>query len=96
MRRGRRSGRGLTAKEEEQRSLSRQARQLAIRIDEIGAAITERESLSAELEAMFSNPERFEDRTQMEASGERYRILKDEEKSLWEEWERLSLEAEEQ
>ena len=93
-RRGRRSGRGLTVKEEEQRSLSRQARQLAIRIDEISAAITEREALSAELEAMFSNPERFQDRTQMEASGERYRTLKDEEKSLWEEWERLSLEAE--
>ena len=84
----------MTVKEEEQRSLSRRARQLAIRIDEVGAAITEREALSAELEAMFSNPERFEDRTQMEASGERYRILKDEEESLWEEWERLSLEAE--
>ena len=92
--RGRRSRRTLTAKEEQQRALSSQARQLAVRIDEIGAAITEREALTSELEAMFANPERFDDRTQMEASAERYRILKEEEQSLWDEWERSSLEAE--
>ncbi len=92
--RGRRSRRTLTAKEEQQRALSSQARQLAVRIDEIGAAITEREALTSELEAMFANPERFDDRTHMEASAERYRILKEEEQSLWDEWERWSLEAE--
>ena len=93
--RGRRSRRPpLTAKQEEERTLSRQARQLASRIDEIGTAINEREAISSGLEAMFANPDRFEDRIQMEASGERYRILKEEEQSLWEEWERLSLEAE--
>ena len=43
---------------------------------------------------MFANSERFDDRTQLEASGERYRVLKEEEQSLWDEWERLSLEAE--
>ena len=90
----RRSRRPLTAKEEEQRTLSRQARQLAARIDEIGAAITERETLASELEAMFADPERFDDLTQIEASSERYRILKEEEQSLFDEWERLSLEAE--
>ena len=92
--RGRRSRRPLTAREEQQRALGRQARQLAARIDEIGAAINEREILSTELEVMFANPERFDDRTQLEASGERYRVLKEEEQSLWDEWERLSLEAE--
>ena len=92
--RGRRSRRPLTAREEQQRALGRQARQLAARIDEIGAAITERETLSSELEVMFANPERFDDRTQLGASGERYRVLKEEEQSLWDEWERLSLEAE--
>ncbi len=92
--RGRRSRRPLTAKEEQQRALGRQARQLAARIDEIGATINERETLTAELESMFANPERFDDRTQMQASGERYRVLKEEEQSLWDEWERLSLEAE--
>ena len=92
--RGRRSRRPLTAREEQQRALGRQARQLAARIDEIGAAINEREILSTELEVMFANPERFDDRTQLGASGERYRVLKEEEQSLWDEWERLSLEAE--
>ena len=93
--RGRRSGRPLTEKEEEKRTLNRQARRLAARIDEIGAAISERESLRSELETMFSSPEQFEGRAQLEASAERYRVLKEEEQSLWDEWERLSLEAEE-
>ena len=74
--------------------MSRKARQLATRIDEIGAAITEREAVTSELEAMFADPEQFEDRTQLEDTGQRYRILKEEEQSLWDEWERLSLEAE--
>ena len=90
----RRSRRPLTAREEEERALSRKARQLATRIDEIGAAITEREAVTSELEAMFSNPNQFEDRAALEDTGERYRTLKEEEQSLWNEWERLSLEAE--
>ena len=93
-RNGRRHRRILTAEEEEQRVLGRQARKLAARIDEIGTAISERESVSEELEAMFSNPERFDDLSQIESSSERYRILKEEEQFLWDEWERLSLEAE--
>ena len=91
---GRRSRRPLTAEEEQQRALNRQARKLAARIDEIGIAINDKESQSAELEAMFANPERFDDRGQLEATGERYRVLKEEEQSLWDEWERLSEEAE--
>ncbi len=91
---GRRSRRPLTAREEEQRALGRQARKLAARIDEIGAAITERETMTSELEAMFANPDQFDDRTALEASGERYRVLKEEEQSLWAEWEMLSLKAE--
>ena len=74
--------------------MSRQARKLSARIDEIGTAISERESISAELEAMFADPGRFDDLSQIEASSERYRILKEEEQSLWDEWEQLSLEAE--
>ena len=91
---GRRSRRPLTPEEEHQRALSRQARKLAERIDAIGVEITDRETRSAEMEAMFANPERFDDRSQLEATGERYRILKEEEQSLWDEWERLSEEAE--
>ena len=86
--------RPLTAEEEQQRSLSRKARQLAARIDEIGRAIAESEARTSELEAMFSNPEMFGDRDQIETSAERYRVLKEEEQSLWDEWERLTLEAE--
>ena len=93
-RNGRRHRRVLSAEEEEQRALSRQARKLSARIDEIGTAISERESISAELEAMFADPGRFDDLSQIEASSERYRILKEEEQSLWDEWEQLSLEAE--
>ena len=91
---GRRSRRPLTPEEEQQRVLNRQARKLAARIDEIGVEINDKESQSAELEAMFADPERFDDRSQLEATGERYRVLKEEEQSLWDEWERLSEEAE--
>ena len=89
-----RSRRPLSAREAEERALSRKARQLASRIDEIGAAITEREAVTSELEAMFANPEQFDDRSQLEDTGQRYQMLKEEEQSLWDEWERLSLEAE--
>ena len=91
---GRRGRRPLTPEEEQQRALNRQARKLAARIDEIGVAITDRETQSAELEAMFADPEQFDDRNELEATGERYRVLKEEEQSLWDEWERLSEEAE--
>ena len=91
---GRRSRRPLTPEEEQQRALNRQARKLAARIDEIGVAISDRETQSAELEAMFADPEQFDDRDELAATGERYRILKEEEQSLWDEWERLSEEAE--
>ena len=93
--RGRRTGRPLTPREEENRALSRQARKLTARIDEIGAAIAEKEGISSELEGMFSNPEQFSDRAHLEATAERYKVLKSEEQSLWDEWEQLSLEAEE-
>ena len=91
---GRRSRRPLSAREEQRRALSSQSRKLAIQIDEVGAAISEREYFAAELEAMFADPEQSGDWAKLEASGERYRALKDEEQSLWSEWERLSLEAE--
>ena len=67
--------RPLTVEEEQQRVLNSQARKLATRIDEIGAAIAERETLSAQLEVMFAAPEQFDDRDQLEASGEQYRMI---------------------
>ena len=90
----RRSGRPLSAKEDMRRILSGEARKLVKRIEEIDARLVNHEALAAELEVMFASPDQFEDATQLAASGEQYRKLKEEAHSLWEEWERLSLEAE--
>ena len=90
----RRSGRPLASEEELRRSLRSEARKLVIRIDEIEAKLLGHEVRIAELEAMFSSPDQFDDVAQLAAAGEQYRELKAESQSLWEEWERLSLEAE--
>ena len=90
----RRSGRPRTAEEELRRALGREARRLAMRIDEIEAALVAQDARIAQLEALFSSPDQFEDATQLATSGEQYRVLKGEAHSLGEEWERLSLEAE--
>ena len=89
-----RSGRSRSAEEEQRRSLAREARRLEKRIGEINASLSGYEANIAELEAMFSQPSHFEGPTQLASAGERYRVLKEEAGSLWEEWERLSLEAE--
>ena len=90
----RRSGRPLTEEEVQRRALNREARRLKLRIEEVTAALGDCESSIADLEGMFSDPGRFQDQAQIADSAERYRLLKEEEQSLWEEWERLSLEAE--
>ena len=90
----RRSGRPLTEAEEQQRSLNRAARRLAIQIEEISVSLADHETRIAELEAMFSSPDQYAEPAQIAASAELYRVLKEEEQSLWEQWERLSLEAE--
>ena len=90
----RRSGRPLSAQEGEHRTLSKESRRLATRIEKINVELADHESRIAELESMFSRPDQFDDPTQLAASGEQYRVLKEEAQALWEEWERLSLEAE--
>ena len=90
----RRSGRPLTDEEVQRRALSREARRLSVRIDEVSASLAERESRIAELEAKFADPERFEDSAEIAETAEQYRVVKEEEESFFEEWERLSLEAE--
>ena len=91
---GRRSGRPRSAEEELRRALSREARRLATRINEIDATLVALEARIAQLEALFSSPDQFEDASQLATSGEQYRVLKREAQLLLEEWERLSLEAE--
>ena len=88
------SVRPVSAEKEQRRSLSKEARRLATRIKDIDASLADRETRLAELEAMFSSPDRFDGPAQIAASGEQYRVLKEETQSLWEEWEKLSLEAE--
>ena len=90
----RRSGRSLSAEEEQRRSLAREARRLAKRIEAINVSLSSYETNIAELETMFSRPSHFDGPAQLASAGEQYRVLKEEAGSLWEEWERLSLEAE--
>ena len=90
----RRSGRPHNAEEMRRRSLSREARRLANRIEEIDALLSNREARISELEAMFSQPDRSLGPDEFASAGEEYRVLKEEAGSLWDEWERLSVEAE--
>ena len=90
----RRSGRSRSVEEEQRRSLAREARRLARRIEKINALLSGCEAHMAELETMFSKPGQFDGPVQLASAGEQYRVLKEEAGSLWEEWERLSLEAE--
>ena len=90
----RRSGRPRSPEEDQRRSLGREARRLALRIEEIDASLSDREARITELEAMFSRPDRSDGPVHFAAAGKEYRVLKEEAGSLWEEWERLSLEAE--
>lgn len=89
-----RSGRPISTEEEQRRSMGREARRLATRIQETTALLDDKEACIAELEAMFSSPDQFGEAAQIAAAGEQYRVLKEEAQLLWEEWENLSLEAE--
>ena len=90
----RRTGRSRSAEEEQRRSLAREARRLAMRIEEINISLSSCEAHIAKLEVMFSRPSHFDGPDQLALAGERYVVLKEEAGSLWEEWGRLSLEAE--
>ena len=90
----RRSGRPHRAEEELRRTLTKEARRVAARVDEIDAMLVAHEARIAQLEAEFSKPDQFEDPAQLAISGEQYQGLKRQADSLWEEWEKLSLEAE--
>ena len=91
---GRRRGRRLGAEEQLRRDLRKDANRLARQLERVTGSLTDHEARIGELEAMFSNPDPFDDPSKIAASGEEYRLLKEETKSLWEEWERLSLASE--
>ena len=91
----RRSGRPLTEDEEQRRALNREKRRLTSLIDEVTATLSDREDRIAELEVLFSDPDRFQDSADIADSAERYRLLKEEEQAFWQEWEDLTLQVEE-
>ena len=91
---GRRRGRRLGAEEQLRRDLRKDANRLARQLERVTGSLTDHEARIGELEAMFSNPDPFDDPSKIAASGEEYRLLKEETKSLWEEWERLSMASE--
>ena len=78
----------------ERRRLNREARRLSLRIDEVTASLSEKETSIARMEAMFADPDQFSDAEAISDTAEQYRLLKQEEQSCLEEWEMLSLEAE--
>ena len=90
-----RPGRKRSDVEEMRRELTRESKRLLSRVDEINASLETYSTKITKLEKKFANPEKFKDSDQLAASGELYQGLKDEEQTLMNEWERLSLEAEE-
>ncbi len=89
-----RSGKPLSDDEVERRSLTSEARRLALAIERVNATLAEREGRISELEAVFASPDLYKDPARVASSGEEYRALKAEAESLWAEWERLASEAE--
>ena len=89
-----RFGQRISAEEQQRRSLTKEAHRLAMQIEDINVSLLDHETRIADLEAMFSNPDLFDEPAQIVSSGELYRVLKEEVQSLWDEWERLALEAE--
>jgi hypothetical protein len=63
-------------------------------VDEINASLETYGANIAKLEKKFANPEKFKDSDQLAASAEQYKQFKNEEQTLMDEWESLSLEAE--
>ena len=89
-----RSGKPMSDDEVERRSLTSEARRLALAIERVNATLAEREGRISELEAAFARPELYKDPARVASSGEEYRALKAEAETLWAEWERLALAAE--
>ena len=89
-----RNGKSISPEERQRRTLNTESRKLAKQIETINASLTDREARIAQFEEMFSNPDRFADSDQIASTAEQYEVLKGETQALWEEWERLSLEAE--
>ena len=76
------------------RSLYKEARTLATRIEKIDAMLISYETKITRMETLFSDPGQIGNSAQLLELGEQYQIVKNESQCLWKEWERLSLDAE--
>ncbi len=101
---GRAPGRTATARhgrqpagsdEQLQRQLKRRRAELARRIEAVEGKLSKREAELEELEVVFADPELYRDGSKTAASVERHQALKEEIRSLTQEWEELLLAIEE-
>ena len=76
------------------RNLNKEARTIASTIEKIDSVLFDHESKITKMEELFSDPDLIEDKAQLVTLGEQYEELKGKVQSLWEEWEKLSLDAE--
>ena len=85
----------VSGEEEERQALTKESHRLAKRINYITASLNDYEARIADLDTIFADPQLYDDPDRVATLGKQYRTLKTEEKSLWSEWESLSLQAEE-
>ena len=81
--------------EMQRRSLEKEARRLAERIERLTASLGRREARIAELEVMFGSPDLYDEPDKVGSLSREYQELKSEVAELWREWERLSMKSEE-
>jgi ATP-binding cassette subfamily F protein 3 len=87
------AGQRKSSKEQHVNLLKKEARKLGIKIEQIGLSLGKHEERLGQLDIIFSSPEQIKDVTELTEFGEEYRILKKEIQVLWDEWVRLSAEA---
>ena len=84
----------VSAEEEERQALTKESHRLAKRIEYVTASLDDYEARIAELDTIFADSQLYDDPDRVATLGKQYRTLKTEAEALWEEWERLSLDAE--
>ncbi len=90
-----RGRRRIDVAEMKRRTLAKEGRRLGELIEDVTASLNEREARIVELEAMFGNPDLYDEVGRVAGLSKEYGDLKAEVAELWREWERLSLKAEE-
>ena len=82
--------RRIDVAEMQRRSLEKEAKRLAGRIDGVTAKLAEHEARVAELEVLFGSPDLYDEPDRVGDLSREYQHLKSDVAELWREWERLS------